>query len=157
MRQLLSIAEASANLEERALTFDKRRPPAPQADPSDNFAGEVAVLVDGLKAAAIDVTRVLSANVADTSWTAYLAGDHGVFAREAVRLLDEGEAQHLATYCERNPAFRAQVDRYVAAFESMLGRILDSRDGAPLGVTMLSSDMGKLYVALAQAIDRLRF
>ncbi|RVT92440.1 hypothetical protein [Sphingomonas crocodyli] len=156
LKQLLSIAEASANLEERALTLDKRRP-APQADPSDNFAGEVAVLVDGLKAAAIDVTRVLSANVADTAWTAYLAGDHGVFAREAVRLLDAGEAQHLATYCQRNPAFRAQVDRYVAAFESMLGRILDSRDGAPLGVTMLSSDMGKLYVALAQAIDRLRF
>ena len=26
----------------------------------------------------------------------------------------------------------------------------------PLGVTILSSDMGKLYVALAQAIERLR-
>ena len=30
------------------------------------------------------------------------------------------------------------------------------RDGSPLGVTILSSDMGKLYVALAQAIERIR-
>ena len=30
------------------------------------------------------------------------------------------------------------------------------RDGSALGVTLLSSDMGKLYVALAQAIERLR-
>ena len=34
--------------------------------------------------------------------------------------------------------------------------MLAQRDGAPLGVTLLSSDMGKLYVALAQAIERLR-
>jgi ABC-type transporter Mla subunit MlaD len=158
LKQLLTIAEASANLEERALTFERRRPaPAPEASLSDNFAGEVAALVEGLKAAAIDVTRLLSTDIADTAWTAYLSGDHGVFARRAVQLLDAGEAQHLATYCDRNPAFRAQVDRYVASFEAMLARILDSRDGAPLGVTMLSSDMGKLYVALAQGIGRLTF
>ena len=37
-----------------------------------------------------------------------------------------------------------------------LTRILADRDGSPLGVTILSSDMGKLYVALAQAIERIR-
>ena len=31
-----------------------------------------------------------------------------------------------------------------------------TRDGHALSVTLLSSDMGKLYVALAQAIERLR-
>ena len=34
--------------------------------------------------------------------------------------------------------------------------VLTTRDGQALGVTLLSSDMGKLYVALAQAIERLR-
>jgi hypothetical protein len=38
----------------------------------------------------------------------------------------------------------------------MLRRVLAERDGGTLGVTLLSSDMGKLYVALAQAIERLR-
>jgi len=48
------------------------------------------------------------------------------------------------------------VNRYVHDFEAMLRRVLADRDGATLGVTLLSSDMGKLYVALAQAIERLR-
>jgi len=38
----------------------------------------------------------------------------------------------------------------------MLRTILAQPDASPLGVTLLSSDMGKLYVALAQAIERLR-
>ncbi len=38
----------------------------------------------------------------------------------------------------------------------MLRQILGLRDGSPMGVTLLSSDMGKLYVVLAQAIERLR-
>ena len=38
----------------------------------------------------------------------------------------------------------------------MLRQILSTRDGNALGVTLLSSDMGKLYVVLAQAIERLR-
>jgi len=31
-----------------------------------------------------------------------------------------------------------------------------ARDGSAISVTLLSSDIGKLYVALAQSIDRLR-
>ncbi len=61
-----------------------------------------------------------------------------------VRLYDEDER------------FRDNVNRYIHDFEAMLRQILTLRDGSPLGVTLLSSDMGKLYVALAQAIERLR-
>ena len=45
---------------------------------------------------------------------------------------------------------------YIHDFEAMLRIILSARDGNALGVAILSSDMGKLYVALAQAIERLR-
>ena len=48
------------------------------------------------------------------------------------------------------------MNRYVHDFESMIRRILADRDGSPLAITILSGDMGKLYVALAQAIERLR-
>jgi hypothetical protein len=41
-------------------------------------------------------------------------------------------------------------------FEAMMRVLLSTRDGNAIGVTLLSSDVGKLYVALAQAIDRLR-
>jgi hypothetical protein len=73
-----------------------------------------------------------------------------------VRLLDAGEAREILRHYDEEPAFREQVNRYIHDFEAMLRAILAQRDGSPLGVTLLSSDMGKLYVALAQAIERLR-
>jgi hypothetical protein len=73
-----------------------------------------------------------------------------------VRLLDAAEQRDIARLYDDEPAFRDQVNRYIHDFEAMLRTILTQRDSSPLGVTLLSSDMGKLYVALAQAIERLR-
>ena len=116
----------------------------------------VSLLIEALNSTAIDVNKLLSNEVADTSWVAYLKGDRGVFTRRAVRLLDSGEARQVSRHYEEEPDFREQVNRYIHDFEAMLRRVLADRDGGALGVTLLSSDMGKLYVALAQAIDRLR-
>ena len=73
-----------------------------------------------------------------------------------MRLLDNTEARDIAELYDSEPDFQENVNRYVADFEGMLRTMLSTRDGNALGVTLLSSDMGKLYVALAQAIQRLR-
>ena len=52
--------------------------------------------------------------------------------------------------------FRNATNRFVHDFEAMLRSMLSTRDGNALGVTILGSDMGKLYVALAQGIERFR-
>jgi hypothetical protein len=122
----------------------------------ENFSRRVALLIESLNSTAIDVTKILSNEVTDSAWAAYLKGDRGVFTRRAVRLIDATEAREIARHYEEEPEFREQVNRYIHDFEAMLRRVLADRDGSPLGVTILSSDMGKLYVALAQAIERLR-
>ena len=123
---------------------------------SETLSRRVALLIESLNSTAIDVTKILSNEVTDSAWAAYLKGDRGVFTRRAVRLLDTSDAREIARHYEEEPEFREQVNRYIHDFEAMLRRILADRDGSPLGVTILSSDMGKLYVALAQAIERLR-
>ena len=113
--------------------------------------------MESLNSTAIDVTKILSNEVTDTAWTAYLRGDRGVFTRRAVRLLELGRsARRSRSIYEDDPEFREQVNRYIHDFEAMLRRVLADARRPPLGVTLLSSDMGKLYVALAQAIERLR-
>ncbi|MFV0643874.1 MAG: hypothetical protein ACK5NN_05150, partial [Sphingomonadaceae bacterium] len=74
----------------------------------------------------------------------------------AVRLLDNTEAREIAEIYDTDPDFREHVSRYIHDFEAMLRTMLSTRDGNALGVTLLSSDIGKLYVVLAQAIERLR-
>ena len=150
--QLHSIGELTANLEQRAASARE------QFDGIDDqaFARRIALLTESLNSASIDVAKILSNEVTDTAWAAYLKGDRGVFTRRAVRLLDSGEARIIANHYDDEPEFRDHVNRYIHDFESMMRVLLSTRDGNAIGVTLLSSDVGKLYVALAQAIDRLR-
>ncbi|MBA3677807.1 MAG: hypothetical protein H0W74_10470 [Sphingosinicella sp.] len=151
-RQMLAIGESAAAVEARiddAIEQERERD-------GENFSRRVALLIESLNSTAIDVTKILSNEVTDSSWAAYLKGDRGVFTRRAVRLLDNSEAKEIAQHYESDREFREQVSRYIHDFEAMLRRVLGEREGSALGVTLLSSDMGKLYVALAQAIERLR-
>jgi hypothetical protein len=152
MRQMLTIAETSSQVEARIFEAKAEA----EASDQESFSRRVALLIESLNSTAIDVTKILSNDVTDSAWAAYLRGDRGIFTRRAVRLIDSGEAREIARYYEEEAEFREQVNRYIHDFEAMLRRVLASRDGNPLGVTLLSSDMGKLYVALAQAIERLR-
>ena len=71
-------------------------------------------------------------------------------------LLGGSESRAIQAHYKTDREFQASVNRYVHDFEAMLRRVLTDREGAILGVTLLSSDMGKLYVALSQAIERRR-
>ena len=151
-QQLMTIAETTAAVEERIDAERAERETANQ----DSFSRRVSLLVEALNSASIDIAKTFSHEVTDSAWAAYLKGDRGVFTRRAVRLLDASEARDIARLYDSEPAFRENVNRYIHDFEGMLRHILALREGQPLGVTLLSSDMGKLYVALAQAIERLR-
>jgi len=151
-RQMVTIGETTAAVEAR---IDEAQVNLREND-SENFSRRVALLIESLNSTAIDVTKILSNEVTDSAWAAYLKGDRGVFTRRAVRLLDTGEAREIARHYEEEPEFREQVNRYIHDFEALLRRVLAERDGSPMGVTLLSSDVGKLYVALAQAIERIR-
>ena len=150
--QLARVNELAGNLETRVA---RARELAEQEVDRD-FARRVALISEGLNSTAIDLAKVLATDVSDTAWTAYLRGDRGIFTRRAVRLLDNTEAREVAELYDADPDFRENVSRYIADFENMLRTLLSTRDGKPVSVTLLSSDMGKLYVALAQAIERLR-
>jgi hypothetical protein len=150
--QLGELEEMTARLEQRIESGRNRF----EAIDDDSFARRMVMLTESLNSTAIDVAKILSNDVTDTAWAAYLKGDRGVFTRRAVRLLDAGEARAIAAHYSEDSEFREHVNRYIHDFESMMRVLLSTRDGNAIGVTLLSSDVGKLYVALAQAIERLR-
>ncbi|QJQ33114.1 hypothetical protein GV829_12235 [Sphingomonas lacunae] len=152
MRQLITIADSSAALESRAEAVRVTM----ETHDRETLSRQLSLLTESLQSTAVDITRVLSTDVADQAWSAYLKGDRGIFARRAVRLLSASEARELLARYQDDDDFRGLVNRYIHDFEAMLRSLLDTRDGSSLSVTLLSSDVGKVYVALAQAIERLR-
>lgn len=150
--QLARVNELTGNLETRV---DRARERA-EEQVNNDFSRRVALITESLNSNAIDISKGLSSEVSDTAWASYLRGDRGIFTRRAVSLLDSTEARDIAAVYDADADFRAHVSRYIHDFEAMLRTMLSTRDGNALSVTLLSSDMGKLYVALAQAIERLR-
>lgn len=150
--QLAKVDELAGNLESRVARA--RQQAEEQVD--NDFARRVALITESLNSHAIDISKALSNDVTDGAWAAYLRGDRGIFTRRAVRLLDNSEAREIADIYNQDRDFREHVSRFIHDFEAMLRTLLSTRDGNAIGVTLLSSDMGKLYVALAQAIERLR-
>lgn len=150
--QFARIAELAENLEQRVAQARERA----EEQVDNDFARRVALITESLNSNAIDIAKAMSSEVTDTAWASYLRGDRGVFTRRAVRLLDSAEARSVAAIYRNDDEFREHVSRYIHDFEAMLRQLLATRDGHALSVTLLSSDMGKLYVALAQAIERLR-
>jgi hypothetical protein len=150
--QLGKVDELAGNLERRVARA--RELAEEQVD--NDFARRVALITESLNSSAIDIAKALSTEVTDTAWAAYLKGDRGIFTRRALKLIDANEAREIVRLYDADSEFRSHVSRYIHDFESMLRQLLSTRDGHALGVTMLSSDMGKLYVVLAQAIHRLR-
>ncbi len=150
--QLAKISELAENLERRVTQARERA----EEQVDNDFSRRVALITESLNSNAIDIAKAMSSEVTDTSWAAYLRGDRGIFTRRAVRLLDSAEARSVAQIYRNDDEFREHVSRYIHDFEAMLRQLLSTRDGHALSVTLLSSDMGKLYVALAQSIERLR-
>lgn len=150
--QLTKVDELAGNLEARVGRI--REKAEEQVD--NDFARRAALITESLNSSAIDIAKAMSTDVSETAWASYLRGDRGIFTRRAVTLLENAEAKAVQAHYEAESEFREHVNRYIHDFESMLRQLLSTRDGNALGVTLLSSDMGKLYVALAQGIERLR-
>jgi hypothetical protein len=148
-QQMLNIGQSAAALEQHIEQTGKQQ----REKDSEAFARRVSLLMDSMNSAAIDVGKILADEIDDKAWDSYLKGNRGVFTRRAVRLLGGGEHKAIRAHFESDLEFQRSVNRYVHDFEAMLRRVLAERDGGLIAVTLMSSDMGKLYAALAQAID----
>ena len=150
--QMITLGQTASALEAHIEQTGKEQ----REKDSEAFAKRVALLMDSMHSAAIDVGKIMADEIDDKAWSSYLKGNRGVFTSRAVRLIGGSETRAIRAHYEDDSEFQRSVNRYVADFESMLRRVLAERDGGMIAVTLMSSDMGKLYAALAQAIDRLR-
>jgi hypothetical protein len=149
-QQMINIGQSAAALDSHLQeTTESRR-----EHDSEQFAKRVSLLIDSMHSASIDVGKILSDEVDDRAWAAYLKGDRGIFTRRASRLIGGSETKAIAAHYETDREFHDSVNRYVHDFEAMLRRVHAERDGGLMAVTLMSSDMGKLYAALAQVIAR---
>ena len=151
-QQLFAVLETATLVETRIGETDSKLDAASRHD----IARRGALLIDALNSSSIDIAKALAIDVSDSSWTAYLRGDRSIFTRRAVKLLDRVTARAIVKQYQTDGDLRDSVRRYINDFEQLMRSIASEREGGSLQIALLSSDTGKLYVALAQAMERIR-
>ena len=151
-QQMFSLGQTATALEAHIQQTSKEQ----SEKDSEAFAKRVALLIDSMHSAAIDVGKIMADEFDEKAWNSYLKGNRGVFTSRAVRLIGGSETRAIRAHYESDVEFQRSVNRYVGDFESMLRRVLAERDGGMIAVTLMSSDMGKLYAALADATKKAR-
>ena len=151
-QQMFTLGQTASALEAHIQQTSKEQ----REKDSEAFTKRVALLMDSMHSAAIDVGKIMADEFDEKAWNDYLKGNRGVFTSRAVRLIGGSESRALRAHYESDIEFQRSVNRYVADFEAMLRRVLAERDGGMIAVTLMSSDIGKLYAALAQAIGKRR-
>src|SRR3546814_16307160 len=117
--------DPSANVEQRAIEAEQ----AIAACDRDSLAKQVGLLTEALKSTAIDVTKILSQEVSDLAWGAYLKGDRGVFARRTVKLVENSEAREILRLYQTDDGFHASVNQFIHDFEAILRLLIGARAG----------------------------
>ena len=149
-KRLLALTETVADVEARIDEADTRF----EIRARNTLAARSQKLIGSLNAAAIDMASLLAFNMEDTVYDNYLKGDRSIFARRIVEELDANGTRAIARHFQHDPEFRQQAVRYMDEFEALIAQVLPDREGRSLAVTLLSSTLGKLYIAIGQAVDR---
>lgn len=148
--RLLALTETVASVEARIDESDTRF----EVRARNTLAKRSSMLVDSMQSAAIDIAGLLSFQIEDTAWDSYLRGDKSIFTRRIVDQLDSNGTRAITRHFDHDQDFRNQATRYIEEFETLISHVLPDREGHSLAVTLLSSNIGRLYVALAQAANR---
>lgn len=112
-------------------------------------------VIETLQALAIDLDRALEESPPPELWRRYQAGERHVFTRRLYNMAGRELYDRIAQKYRKDSEFRAHVDRFIASFEELLGAAtMRDRDNI-LVETYLTSDTGKVYLILGQAIGKL--
>ena len=111
-------------------------------------------LIDSLQSSAVDMAELLDFDIDDRTWGDYASGDRSAIARRLAEGLDRGAGRLFLRHYTHDMEFRNEASRYLADFEALVADIVPERGGEALGATLLSSTLGKLYLAIGQAAGR---
>ncbi len=119
-----------------------------------DFLADARDLVAHLNDKAIELNALMKVATPPEVKEALKQGDYSLLLRRLPRLKDRSGVRGLVLHYRHDPNFKAVADRFMEGFEALLE---DSREADPtagLGALFLTSDLGRLYLAMASETGR---
>ncbi|MCP4329205.1 MAG: hypothetical protein GY791_12295 [Alphaproteobacteria bacterium] len=120
----------------------------------DGFLRASATVIRELNELAVDIDQVFEPSLPDNIMKLYKDGDHGIFVRRLARANDEHSVPLIRETMRKNSDFRHSVSTFMKRYEALLAQTADCDPDRILTATLLSADVGKVYMLLARADQR---
>lgn len=141
-----SVADIEARIGKIETGFDVRA--------RGSLARRSKALVDSLQRGAVDLAGLLSFDIDDGDWDAYLKGDRSVFTRRVLERMDNDASRAIGRHFQHDAEFRTQATQYIDEFETLISHVMSDREGQSLSTALLGSHIGRLYLAIAKGAGR---
>ena len=119
------------------------------------FSNLASKVIEQLQSLSIDINRYFESDVSDKVWQSYVDGDKNTFVRRLKKLTNKKHAAAIRDKYKTDPEFRKHALEYIQIFEELMSQSMSSDNYSAFSVALISSETGKVYLALAQAMDRL--
>lgn len=119
------------------------------------FSSLASKVIEQLQSLSIDINRYFETDVSDKVWQSYVDGDKNTFVRRLKKLTNKKHATAIREKYKTDPEFRKNALEYIQIFEELMSQSMSSESYSAFSVALISSETGKVYLALAQAMDRL--
>jgi hypothetical protein len=163
LQQLQNQAEDISRLAQQSEDRNTSLRAALEDKVNQDFAKTADQLIDRMNAYAVDITKIYSGDVTEHELRDYLKGDRTLFVRRFAKnmsgLGNRSESRKIVSQIserlESEPEFADLTRRYLTSFEALLKLGQHRGEQDALTVSLLTSDLGKMYVALARAAGRM--
>ncbi len=117
-----------------------------------DFLKQASMISKQLNNFSVDLARLFTPKNEEELWQAYQAGDKTVFMRHVQKELKQTQIQKVRRLFRENIAFQTAVESYMKTFEQMTLQASENAGESPLLEVLIGSDIGRLYMVLAQMI-----
>ncbi len=147
--ELKNIANSSESLTQKNTITEEH----PIKKPVDFLQNATAIL-DRLQSFSIDMAHIFTPKAEETLWKRYYDGDKAVFMRHITKMISEAQHKQIKELYNQNNEFNQSVVRYMSEFEQMTKMVQNEDENKLLMSILIGSDIGRLYMVLADVLKR---
>ena len=119
---------------------------------SHDLLVEASSIVGQLQQFSVELAHLFSPKNEEALWKRYYAGDKAVFMRHLRAEIKATKSEKIRKLYRENMAFQSAVNHYMQAFEQMTYEAKENSADSPLLGVLVGSDVGRLYMVLAEVI-----
>ncbi|MBO7244090.1 MAG: hypothetical protein J6V53_02245 [Alphaproteobacteria bacterium] len=126
----------------------------PETKTSVDLLQNASMILDKLQTFSIDMAHIFTPKAEDMLWKKYYDGDKAVFMRYITRMINETQHKQIKDLYLNNEDFNQAISRYMTEFEDMTKMVQNEDENKLLMSILIGSDVGRLYMVLADVLRR---